>query len=104
MQRSVLVTGSSRGIGAAIATQLAASGFEVVLHCRSQWDAAEAVRSAIESAGGSARILKFDIGERERTAEVLLADVEAHGAYYDVVQCRRHRRQCISLSDFRRLG
>lgn len=85
MQRSVLVTGSSRGIGAAIARQLGSSGFDVALHCRSQVEAAGAVKADIESAGGNARILQFDIGDREACAEALAADIEANGAYYGVV-------------------
>ena len=47
MTRSVLVTGSSRGIGRAIALQLATQGFDVVLHCRSQRASAEQVREQI---------------------------------------------------------
>jgi 3-oxoacyl-[acyl-carrier protein] reductase len=35
--------------------------------------------------GGTARVLQFDIGEREATAAALAADIEAHGCYYGVV-------------------
>ena len=39
----------------------------------------------IVAAGGAARVLQFDIGERDATAAALLADIEAHGCYYGVV-------------------
>jgi 3-oxoacyl-[acyl-carrier protein] reductase len=84
-EKCVLVTGSSRGIGKAIALRLAREGYAVVVHCRSRRDEAEAVAADIAAAGGSARVLQFDIGERAATAAALLADIEAHGCYYGVV-------------------
>ena len=82
---TVLVTGSSRGIGRAIALRLARDGYDVVVHCRSQSEQADAVAREIEAMGRTARVLQFDIGEREACAAVLAADVEAHGCYYGVV-------------------
>lgn len=82
---SILVTGSSRGIGKAIALALAEQGYELVLHCRSQREQADAVAQAIALGGGSARVLQFDVADRAQTKAVLEADVEAHGAYYGVV-------------------
>jgi len=82
---SILVTGSSRGIGKAIALALAEQGYELVLHCRSQREQAEAVANEIARAGGSVRILQFDVADRTQTKAVLEADIEAHGAYYGVV-------------------
>jgi 3-oxoacyl-[acyl-carrier protein] reductase len=83
--RSVLVTGSSRGIGKAIALRLAREGYGVVVHCRSRREEADAVAAEITALGGAARVLQFDIGEREATAAALAADIEAHGCYYGVV-------------------
>ncbi len=85
MSGTVLVTGSSRGIGKAIVERLARDGYGVVVHCRAQRAAAEAVAAGIVAAGGSARVLQFDVTAREQCESVLLADVEAHGAYYGVV-------------------
>ena len=85
MERSVLVTGSSRGIGKAIAAALGADGFTVVLHCRSGLAGAESVRDRILAGGGQARILQFDIADREATRAALESDMAEHGAYYGVV-------------------
>jgi 3-oxoacyl-[acyl-carrier protein] reductase len=82
---SVLVTGSSRGIGKAIALRLARDGYDVVLHCRSQRAEAETVAQEIVAIGRAARVLQFDIGDREATATALAADIDRHGCYYGVV-------------------
>ena len=85
MSEIILVTGSSRGIGKAIALRLAQSGFDIVVHCRSRIEAAEEVAQSIRELGRQARVLQFDVSHRNETAEKLLADVESHGAYYGVV-------------------
>lgn len=85
MSQSVLVTGSSRGIGRAIALRLARAGYAVIVHCRSQRAEAEAVVADIERAGGTARLLQFDIADREAAREALEADCSRYGAYYGVV-------------------
>jgi len=85
INETVLVTGSSRGIGRAIALRLARDGYDVVVHCRSQRDEADAVAREIEAMGRKARVLQFDIGQRDAVAAVLAADIEQHGCYYGVV-------------------
>ncbi|GJJ03781.1 beta-ketoacyl-ACP reductase [Duganella rhizosphaerae] len=82
---SVLVTGSSRGIGKAIALRLARDGYDLVLHCRSQRAEADAVAQQIAEMGRAVRVLQFDIGDRAATAAALEADIEQHGCYYGVV-------------------
>lgn len=85
MNKSVLVTGSSRGIGKAIALRLARDGYDIAVHCRSKREEADAVAQAIVELGRAARVLQFDIGDREATATALGADIAQHGCYYGVV-------------------
>lgn len=85
MAKRVLVTGASRGIGRAIALKLAADGFDISVHCRSGITDAEGVISQIRAAGGSARLLCFDISDRDACREALEADLAAHGAYWGLV-------------------
>ena len=56
-----------------------------MLHCRSGRTEAEAVRGEVQALGRSARVLQFDVSDREACRVALEADVEAHGAYYGVV-------------------
>lgn len=82
---TVLVTGASRGIGRAIALRIARDGFDVVVHCRSRIEEAQEVVAQIQAVGRQARVLMFDVADREAARAALEADVEAHGAYYGVV-------------------
>ncbi len=75
--RSVLVTGA--------ALRIARDGFDVVVHCRSRLEEAQAVVAEIHALGQQARVLAFDVADREAARAALEADVEAHGAYYGVV-------------------
>ena len=83
--RRVLVTGASRGIGAATALELARGGFDITVHYHSNIEAATAVKQSIEKIGVNADLLQFDVAQREQTKSVLEADVADNGAYYGVV-------------------
>ncbi len=85
MNDAVLVTGSSRGIGKAIALQLAKSGYQVVVHYRIRKEEAEVVQQQIHTLGGQARVLQFDVTDRKQTRSVLEEDINQNGAYYGVV-------------------
>jgi 3-oxoacyl-[acyl-carrier protein] reductase len=83
--RRVLVTGASRGIGRAIAQQLAADGFAVSVHCRTGKAEAESLAANIADRGGRAQVLQFDVRDREACRAALEADVQQQGAYYGIV-------------------
>lgn len=82
---TVLVTGASRGIGRATALALADHGFDIVVHYRGNRDAAKQTASGVRERGRKARIVRFDVADRDATRAVLEADIAEHGAYYGVV-------------------
>ncbi|WP_028022981.1 3-ketoacyl-ACP reductase FabG2 [Enterovibrio calviensis] len=85
MNRDVLVTGASKGIGKAIALQLAKDGFSVVVHYGRDKAGAEETLAAIQAENGQGRLISFDISDREQCRETLETDIAEHGGYYGVV-------------------
>ena len=85
MDKTVLITGSSRGIGKETAIYLAKNGFDIVLHCNRNKEKMLEVQKTIEDLGRKVRILQFDVSDREQTKEVLSGDIEKNGVYYGVV-------------------
>jgi 3-oxoacyl-[acyl-carrier protein] reductase len=84
-RKSILVTGGSRGIGKAVVSAAAAAGYSVAIHYNKDAASAGELAAGIIAAGGEARVLQFDISDREGCRAALLADIEAHGVYYGVV-------------------
>lgn len=62
-KRYALVTGASRGIGRAIAIELAKDGCSILLNYKSNHAAAEEAKRLIEEAGGEAELMPFDVSQ-----------------------------------------
>jgi 3-oxoacyl-[acyl-carrier protein] reductase len=77
--KNVLVTGSSRGIGAEVAKVLAGYGLKVWINYRSGAAAADAVKSEIESAGGQAAVIGFDVADEAAFVDAIKTIVDADG-------------------------
>ena len=85
MSSRVLVTGSSRGIGRAVALRLARDGFDLCIHCRSRRAEADAVAAEVSALGRSARVLQFDVADRAAACTALEAEVAEAGPFWGVV-------------------
>jgi len=85
MDRTILVTGASKGIGRAIAIRLARSGFHIVVHYGKDQAGAEETLQAIKAEGSRGRLLTFDISNRDQCRAALEAEITTHGIYYGIV-------------------
>jgi 3-oxoacyl-[acyl-carrier protein] reductase len=74
-----IVTGSSRGIGAAIAQTLARQGAKVVLNHRNSPIEAEAVATAIQAAGGEALVVQADVSQSNEAQALIKAALDKFG-------------------------
>jgi 3-oxoacyl-[acyl-carrier protein] reductase len=83
--RRVLVTGASKGIGRAVAIRLGAMGFDVCVHFGRDRDGAETTAAAITEAGSTARIVSFDVNDRDGAKAILEQEVEEAGAFWGIV-------------------
>ncbi len=86
MKRYALVTGASRGIGRAIAIELAKDGCSILLNYKSNHAAAEEAKRLIEEAGGEAELIPFDVSQPDAINAALDAWFAAHpDDYIDVL-------------------
>ena len=79
-EKIAVVTGGSRGIGAAIAKKLASRGMTVIINYCGSEDRALAVKSAIEAAGGQAEAWRCDISDCGQCEAFVKAVMEKYGS------------------------
>ncbi len=85
MKKRVLVTGSSRGIGRAVVLELSSAGFEVVLNYKSNHTKAKEVLEQIQSKGGCASLLPFDVSNRAAAKKSIEENAQEFGTFYGAV-------------------
>ena len=78
--KSVLITGASTGIGAALARGFAAQGARVAINYHSSRAAAEALLAEIEAAGGEAMLVRGDVVKLEDCLEIVAKTADRFGA------------------------
>ncbi|MGQ9804210.1 MAG: 3-oxoacyl-[acyl-carrier-protein] reductase [Anaerolineae bacterium] len=77
--RVAVVTGASRGIGRAIAMELARRGARVVVNYHQNADAAEEVVAAIRAAGGEATAVQADVSDAAQAQALIQATLDTYG-------------------------
>ena len=86
MKRYALVTGASRGIGRAIAVELAKDGCSILLNYKSNHAAAEETKRLIEAVGGEVELMPFDVSQPDAINAALDTWFAAHpDDYIDVL-------------------
>ena len=78
-KKSAIITGSSKGIGAAVAQRLAADGLAVAINYSNGADAADALVSKIQAAGGTAVAIKADVSDPAAVAVLFEHTEQAFG-------------------------
>lgn len=97
--RVAIVTGASRGIGAASASLLAERGFRVAVNCRSTIEEAEKVVAAIDRNGGEAMAIRADVTAQDEVADMVRLVTERWGAVDALVHNALTPYAIVSFAD-----
>jgi len=84
-EKKVLVTGSSGGIGRAIALAAGEAGYQVTAHYRKSEESALSLREEILKKGGTVELIQFDVSNREECKEKLEEWTEKNGAFWGII-------------------
>jgi len=95
--KNVLVTGSSRGIGAEVAKVLASYGLKVWINYRSGAEAADAVKAEIEAAGGTAAVIGFDVSDEAAFVDAIKTIIDSDGEFSYLVNNAGITRDKLAL-------
>ncbi len=111
--KTALITGASRGVGAAIARRLAREGYDIWANYRSNHEAARTIKHEVESIGRTCELLAFDVCDEEQVSGVLspyletsTPDVLVNNAGFnrDVLMMFMSREEWESVTDVALLG
>ena len=97
--KKALVTGSSRGIGRAIARSLARDGYEVIVHCAVNREKAEQLAEEIRQNGGKAGVVCADLCDQTQTQTLLPVAAEADVLVLNASVQYRNKWENIPLSE-----
>lgn len=104
--KTALVTGSSKGIGAAIALELGKRGSSVTVNCHSKMEEADAVAESIRKVGSKALVVQADVSKQSAVEQMIAKTVKEFGRldYFvsNAVYSDRELLENVNMDGFRR--
>lgn len=85
MNKTILITGASRGIGKECARYLANNGYNLVLHCNKNIEKLKELKCELENKNINIRLMQFDLKSRSEICSKITKDIEQFGCYWGVV-------------------